>query len=208
MQSRRLLVLSGSLLAISFGSSGARALAVTPPFAITATNVTMPMTGNGSSQYTVTSIPLTGTLGITCQYTGPMTVAKIPICPMTPPVANQVTAGQTFTGSITFYPYGAPVPAGLHRMPHRSRYLSATGLSLAGAFMLGFGARRRRWRWLTLVFFAAGTLAGMMEIGACGGNSSNMTPGTYPYTISANWESSGPAILGSLATTTINVTVP
>ncbi|MGB9409155.1 MAG: hypothetical protein WCA89_16600, partial [Terracidiphilus sp.] len=129
MQSRRLLVLFGSLLAVSFGFSGAPALAVTPPFAITATNVTMPMTGNGSSQYTVTSIPMTGTLGITCQYTGPMTVAKMPLCPMTPPVANQVTAGQTFTGSITFYPYGAPVPAGLHRMPRRSGYLSATGLS-------------------------------------------------------------------------------
>jgi hypothetical protein len=35
-----------------------------------------------------------------------------------------------------------------------------------------------------------------------------MTPGTYPYTISAQWESSGPAILGSQTTTTITVTVP
>jgi hypothetical protein len=207
MQSRRLSVLFGSFLAVSCGFSGLRALAATP-FAITATNVTMPSTGNGLSQYTVTGIPGTGTIGIVCQYSGTATEAKLPICPMTPPVAFQVVAGQTLTGPIAFYPYGAAIPAGLRRAPHRSGYLPATGLALAGALMLGFGLRRRAWRWLTLTILAAGTLAGLAGISACGSNSGNgMTPGTYPYTVSANFGNPLNNVIQSV-TTTISVTVP
>lgn len=144
------------------------------------------------------------TLG--CQYSGTATEAKIPICPMTPPVVYQVVAGQTLTGSIVFYPYGAAIPAGLRKAPRRSGYLPAAGLSLAGALLLGFG--RGTSRWLTLTILALGTLAGLTGISACGGSGNGMTPGTYPYAVLAHWESSGPAILGSQTTTTITVTVP
>jgi Ni,Fe-hydrogenase I small subunit len=178
------------------------------PFAITATNVTMPTTGNGVSQFEITGIPGDGTLGMSCRYSGTEIVVKIPVCPMTPPVLYTVTAGQTLTGSIAFYPYGAPIPASLHKMPHRSCHLPADALALAGVSMLGFGLRRRARRWLASALIAVGTLAVTAGINACGGNSNAMTTGTYPYTIAANWTASGPAILSSQANTTINVTVP
>jgi hypothetical protein len=205
MRSRCLSVFFRPFLVAICGFSGAPALAVTP-FAITATNVTMPSTGNGSSQYTVTGIPGTGTMTFACQYSGPATQAKIPICPMTPPVLYQVVAGQTLMGSISFYPYGSAIPAGLRRAPHRSGYLPGAGLALAGALLLGF--RCRVSRWLTLAILAVGALPGLAAISACGGSGNGMTPGTYPYTVSAQWESSGPAILGNQTTTTITVTVP
>jgi hypothetical protein len=201
----RLLVLFGSLLAVSCGFSGAPALAVTP-FAITATNVTMPSSGLGVSQYTVSGIPAAGTLTISCAYSGPATVAKIPTCTYGPILALPVPSGSQM-GNVYFYPYGAVVPMGMHRMPHRSGHLPAPALALVGALLLGFGFRRRARRWLTLVLLAAGTLAGVEGISGCiSGNP--MTPGTYQYTITATWESSGPAILGEQTTTTISVTVP
>jgi hypothetical protein len=207
MQNRRLSVLFGSFLAVSCVLSGTSALAATP-FAITATNVTMPSTGNGSSQYTVTGIPGTGTMAFGCQYSGTATEAKIPICPMTPPVLYQVVAGQTLTGTVSFYPYGVAIPAALRKAPHRSGHLPAAGLALAGALLLGFGFPRRASRWLVLSILAVGAFAGLVGISTCGGSGNGMTPGTYPYIISAQWESSGPAILGNQTTTTITVTVP
>ncbi|MGD0683255.1 MAG: hypothetical protein ABR990_14540 [Terracidiphilus sp.] len=206
MQSHRLLILFGALFAASYGFSGAPALAATP-FAITATNVTMPTTGNGVSQFTITGIPGDGTISMSCEYSGTEIVVKIPVCPMTPPALITVTAGETLTGSILFYPYGSPIPAGLHRTPRRSGPLPASGLALAGALILGFGLRRRARRWLTLVLLAAGTLAGVGGISGCI-RGPLMTPGTYPYTIMAEWTASGPAILSSQVTTTVNVTVP
>jgi hypothetical protein len=206
MQSRRLLVLVGSLLVVSFELSGASAQTSTP-FAITATDVTMPSSGIGVSQYTVTGIPAAGTLAISCAYSGPVTVAKLPLCPMTPPVVYTVTAGETLTGQIDFYPYGSPIPVGLHRMPSRSSHLPAASLAFAGALIFGFGLRSRARRWLALILLATGMLAGLAGISGCiPGNP--MTPGTYQYTISADWTASSPAILSAQTTTNISVTVP
>jgi hypothetical protein len=207
MKRRCLLVLFGSLLAVNCGFSGAPALAATP-FTITAANVTMPTTGVGFSQFTVTSIPMAGTLVLSCQYSGPATQARLPLCPMTPPAAYQVTAGQTLTGSIAFYPYGSPVPAGLPRTPHRSGHLPAAGLVLAGALMLGLGLRRRKWRWLALAIFAAGTLAVLAAISACGGHSNGMTPGTYRYTVTAVNDPDPAVPPAQVVSTAIEVTVP
>jgi hypothetical protein len=207
MRSRCLSVLFGSILAVGYGLSGMSALAATP-FAITATNVTMPSTGNGSSQYTVTGIPGSGTMTISCQYAGLATEAKIPICVYGPIAEIPVTAGQTLTGTVSFYPYGVAIPAALRKAPHRSGHLPAAGLALAGALLLGFGFPRRASRWLVLSILAVGAFAGLVGISTCGGSGNGMTPGTYPYIISAQWESSGPAILGNQTTTTITVTVP
>lgn len=205
MLNRRLLLLVGSLLAVSCGLSGAPSLASTP-YAITATNVTMPSSGNGISQYTVSGIPGSGTLTITCAYSGPVTVAKIPTCTYGPIVAYSVPSG-TYMGDVYFYPYGVAVPMGMYKAPHRSGSMPASGLVLAGALMLGFGARRRAMRWLALVLLAAGSLAGVAGISGCiAGNV--MTPGTYPYIISAVYAPNPQAPSGELTTTTINVTVP
>ena len=89
MQVCRLLVLCGLGLAGNCASIDAGAAAVTP-FAINATNVTMPSvtvvkttdgvtsTHLGSSEVTVTGIPDDGILTIKCWYSGPSTKAKIP----------------------------------------------------------------------------------------------------------------------------------
>ncbi|MDE3187307.1 MAG: hypothetical protein KGM96_07260 [Acidobacteriota bacterium] len=171
--------------------------AATTPFAITATNVTMSPGSNPVSQFTVTGIPMTGTLTVACAFAGAASMAsKAPICPMTPPRAPyQVNAGGTVQGVIAFYPPGGPIPAAA----------PVAGAALAGVLLLGLGFRRRGWNWLALVVLCVAFLAGMT---ACGGSSNGMTPGTYPYTISASNESGSTTPLGQQVTTTINVTVP
>jgi hypothetical protein len=183
-----------------------RALA-NAPISITATNVTMPSSGNGQSQYTVTGIPTAGTVSVDCLFSGAISNAKIPNCTYGPLVATPVTAGQTLTGTIQFYPFGVATPVGLHRAPRRSGHLPAGGVALAGVLMLGF--RRKAWRWLAVAMLAVGSLAGMSGISGCGGLgfSNAMTPGTYQYTIVAAYNSSTPTILGSIADANVEVTV-
>jgi hypothetical protein len=195
------------IFAVSFFALfGLRAIAATSDFAITAANVNMPASGNGSSEYTVTAIPMTGSLTVTCQYSGAATVARIPNCTYGPIEALPVTAGQTVTGTIDFLPYGSAVPLGLHRQAHAP----GAGLALAGALLLGFGFRRRARGWFALVVLAVGTLAGVAGITACaGGSMVSMTPGTYQYTISAGNVPGGSNLLSGMSTsTTINVTIP
>lgn len=204
MQSQRLSVLVGSLLALGSLFSGVKMRASTPEFAVTATNVTMPASGLGSSKYTVTAIPMTGTVALACTYAGTSTEAKVPGCTQIgPPVP--VTAGEALSGTIVFYPYGSTVPLSL---PIKKGYAPAAGLALAGVLLLGSGLRRMARGRLSLMVFAVGTLAGLVGVSACSGGMMGMTPGTYQYTISANNESGGNTPLGQQATTTISVTVP
>jgi hypothetical protein len=171
--------------------------AAAAPFAITATSVTMSPGSNPVSQFTVTGIPMTGTLTIGCAFSGAASMAsKAPICPMTPPRAPyQVNAGGTVQGAIAFYPPGGPIPAAA----------PVAGAALAGVLLLGLGFRRRGRTPLVLVALCVALLAGMT---ACGGSSNGMTPGTYPFTISASNESGSTTPLGQLVSTTINITVP
>jgi hypothetical protein len=207
MQCLRFSLLFGcGVLALACALAGVQAQAATP-FTITASNVTMPSSGNGYSQYSVTNIPVTGTMSISTSYAGTETQAKMPTCANTPPVVYQVKAGGTLSGTIACYPYGAGIPASLPQ-GRRSSRAAAAGLAFAGALLFGLGLRRRMRCWLVMTVLAAGTLAGLAGIGACGGSSNGMTPGTYPYTFMAtNSPTSG---LGPVweATTTINVTVP
>jgi hypothetical protein len=76
-------------------------------------------------------------------------------------------------------------------------------LALAGTLLLGFGIWRRARRWLALMVFAVGILAGLAGISACGGNNSVVTPGTYAYTITATDTKTAVAV-----NTSINVMVP
>jgi hypothetical protein len=87
-------------------------------------------------------------------------------------------------------------------VPHPSSRLLAIGMALAGALMPGYGFLRRARRSLSLAVLVACTLAGVAGISACGTGSSNtMTPGTYPYTISADFTATGSNAIGTVATT-------
>jgi hypothetical protein len=173
-------------------------------FAITSTNVTMPASGNGTTSFTVTGIPMTGTLTIGCQFSGTQTNAKIPSCGGGPAYGAPVTAGQTVTGTLQFYPYGSALPLDQHQT---GRNVSSTAvLSLAGALLFGFGFRRRFRRNSLAFLLVLCAFAILPMISACGGGS-GMTPGTYPYTITAGNEASGNAPLGQGVSTTISVTV-
>jgi hypothetical protein len=203
MQVCRLLVLCGLGLAGNCASIDAGAAAVTP-FAIKATNVTMPSVtaakvsvgvtfiNLGSSEITVTGIPDDGILTIKCWYSGPSTKAKIPKqCGPSGLPGKPVTAGQTFYGDVAFVPYDRSYVPGiseLRRAPAASGDPAATVLALTGALMLGFGFRRKTLRWFVLTVFAVSALAGVLEASVSGRKGTPMTPGTYQYTISANFK--------------------
>ena len=195
--------LSFSFLAVlSIALPVVSADAAAPEFAVTATNVTMPSSGMGKSTYTVTGIPITGNLGVVCQHSGPATQASIPDCSYGPIALWPVTAGQTFAGTIEFYPAGVGVPQDRREPGHAPE----AGLALGGALLLGLGLRRRTRGWLSLVVLAAVSLAGVAGLSACVGGMNSMTPGTYQYTITAG----NTGTVNNLAagtSTTISVTV-
>ncbi len=212
-----------TLLTATWALLAVPALAATP-YAITATNLTMPAndppttsggittTHLGSSQFTVTGVPSEGTLSISCQYAGPVTSAKIPQqCGIVGPGQVPIPAGETtFTGTVYFVPYSEgsiPSLARLRSLPRPANHLPATTLALAGALMLGFGFRRRTRRALFLSVFAIGTLVAATAITACGGTiTTGMTPGTYPYTISAAFTGTDTNTIQT-ASTTVTLTV-
>ena len=168
----------------------------------------MPSSGLGETSVTVTGIPMTGTLGAGCAYSGPTTTARIPTCTYGPVFVVPVNAGDSWSEKISFYPWGEAVPASLHRSPEASRSGIAS-LAVACLLAFGFAFRRRSRSWFVTVLLAAVALAGLAGVTACsGGPFNNMTPGTYQYTVAADNESSGPTPLGQAVSTTITVTVP
>jgi len=188
---------------LAIGAAPARG-ANPPAYAITAGNVMMPASGNGETQFTVTGIPNTGKLVMSCQYSGPSTItAKLPICGGGPVYAIQVTAGQTVKGTVDFMPYGVPVPASAKR-----RHAPVGTMLWAGLLLAGLSLRRRLPGGFLQAMVLMLALAGLGGIAACGGNPNAMTPGTYAYTISANNEASPNTPLGQGVSTTIQVTVP
>jgi hypothetical protein len=211
MERYRLPIFLGLLAAGLFALSGARALA-SSGLAMTATNVTMPSSGNGVSNFSISGFPGNGTVIIGCVYAGTNIEAKIPYClsgassASVPVERIPVTAGQTLTGTIDFYPPTTILPAALRKAPRPFNRLPAATLALAGALMLGFGFRRKAPRWFAMALFAVGVLAAASGISGCSANS--MTPGTYPYTITANYQDTSDAMLDSILNTNIEVTVP
>lgn len=186
---------------LAMGAAPARG-ANPPAYSITATNVTMPSNGNGKTQFKVTGIPSTGTVGMSCWYSGPQTTAKLPICAGGPALAYPVTAGQTLTGTIGFSPYSNVVPVSGQR-----RHGAAGPLAWAGLLMAFVGLRSRMRAGIFLALLLAMGLAGVAGITACGGNSNMTTPGTYAYTITADNEGNPAEPLGQGVSTTIQVTV-
>jgi hypothetical protein len=183
--------------------SGSFVESQTKAFTIVAASVTMPATGDGSSAFTVSNIPMAGTLGVTCEYSGPATTARIPTCGGGAIFSKAVTAGQTIQGAMTLYPYGILVPAGKRPAVRRRPDARLFALALM-APLLGLGWRRGR-RWLVLMAIGAVVLGG---VSACGGNPNGMTPGTYSYLITADNESGAPTPLGAAVHATFTVKVP
>lgn len=216
MQRQGLIVLPGFLLVFGIVVSGSPALAATPYFTLTATNVTMSSSGSsgtGSSSITLASVNgYTGSVQVVCTPPTLATSVKAPYCtnagggggevPVVPPY--KLTANAAVTGTIALYnfplPCSNPCPVSL---PHRGGHGLAAGLALAGALLLGFGFRRRATRWLSLTLLVAGALTGLGGISACGGNSDVVTSGTYAYTITATDVNTT-----AVVTTSMNVTVP
>jgi hypothetical protein len=211
------------LLAAGCALCGAPLLAATP-FAITATNVTMASSGEvttsssgdtsiamGASQFTVTGLQGSGSVTISCQYSGAVTTAKIPQeCGITGPGTLPVPTGETtLSGTVYFVPYGQVVPslAEVGNAPRLFSPLPATGLVLAGALMLGFGLRRRAQRWLAQVVIAVGALTAAVGFSGCSLGQISMTPGTYQYTISATYGADPVTPLEQMASTNITLTI-
>ena len=177
-------------------------------FAVAATNVTMPRSGAGSTQLTVTAVPLPGYLTVSCIYAGANPMAKVPRCGGGTAVMIPVIAGQTVTATEQLYPYGSIIPVDLQTAPRGRSRAPAAPLALAAGLLLGFGLRRGGLRWLSLAVLAVAGLAGMAALSACSGSMNSMTPGTYAYTVSVvNYPSNGSGVAVQ-ATTTMMVTVP
>ncbi|HTB96454.1 MAG TPA: hypothetical protein VK716_05565 [Terracidiphilus sp.] len=167
-------------------------------FSISANNVTMPRSGTASSQFAISSIPMTGDITLSCSYSGKLSPTNLPVCPLTPAIAYQVTAGGALTGSVVFYPAGVAVPASI----------PGGGVAAAALALCGLGLLRWRRRWSSLVSLAVLGAAGLMGVSACGGNNGPVMPaGTYPYTITAE-NTASINNLAAGASVTIQVTVP
>jgi len=206
MQKPRVSILLGLLLVLNALVSGSTALAATPDFTITATNVTMSSaasSGQGSSSFTLTSVNgYTGSVRVACSYPDLPAGVQGPYCgggPAAPTLA--LNANQVVKGTIGFFfCSGMNCPVSL---PRRRGGGLAQGLALAGGLLLGLGFCRKAARRLVLSLLAVGALAGLAGISACGASNNAMTPGTYAYTITATDTSTDAAVA-----TSINVTVP
>lgn len=197
MKTRLISGLAGFLL-LPFLGLPSSAAGAAGNFAIAATNVTMPPSDNGTSQYTVTGIPEAGGLAINCTNAGPIDpTTKVPGCWTGLPLLIPVQAGQTVKGTVYFIPPGQAMPG-----------LASGGLLAAGALLFGFGFRRRR-QLFRVAVLAVVALAGAAGLSGCvGGGFNGMTPGTYQFTVSAVLAPSAAGAATILTKTTVSVTVP
>ena len=172
---------------VAFGSvlDSLPAHAAPPSFTISATNVTLPSSGDGSIPFVLTSVDgYVGTVAVSCPEVNAPEGARVPYCGGGPVFAFSLTAEKTVTGNLTLTPYGVPVPLA------------------AGALLVGLTLRRRKVAWPPLALVLACTLASLGAVAGCGSGTSGMTPGTYAYTITAT-----DARTNVVVSTTANVTV-
>jgi len=201
MQRCRVLVLLGSFLVFSSEFGGVSALAATPSFTVSASNVTMPTSGLGSIPITLTSVNgYTGTIIADCAATNPPAGAKLPACGFaTTEPQYTLNANAVVAGHIDLMAYPVPAPTSLLHSPGHGIVAS---MALASTLLLGLGFRRRAARWFALMLIAVGSLVGLAGIGACGGSSNTLTPGIWPYLVTAT------DTTGASVSTTVSVTVP
>jgi len=207
-------VLFGAFLALCSLMNGTRALAATPAFTLSATNVTMPLntqttcsssgctTQYGYSTFTLTSVNgYTGGPQVTCAAVNPPSAAILPAC-YQHGLMPALPANGSVSGEILFIAPGQGIPPSPASLLERTGHI-ASGLVLSAVFLFGFARRRRAAHWFSLILLALATLGGTAAISACGGASNSMTPGTYSYSITAT--DSG---TGDTSATTISVIIP
>jgi hypothetical protein len=178
-----------------------------PSFTISASNVTMPLSGTVAIPFTLTSVNgFAGQVSVFCvQPTVPGSVNKGPYCDQGGPLmAYTLVANGTTTGSITIVaiqPNPVPLTSKLKSAGRRE----GAGLALAGMVMLGLRRRRPGSRRLMRASLAFGIMMALAGIGLCGcGGPPTLTPGAYLFMLNATSVST--PILA--ANTTATVTVP
>ena len=179
-------LLFGLLLVFASVLTSLPACAATPTFTVSATNVTMPSSGNGAVPFTLASVNgYVGTVVVQCPEINAPAGARVPICGEGPLEAYSLAADEVITNTLALLSYGSPVPIA------------------ASALVFGPGIwpkRKLRWSMLALVF--VGTLVSLGSFLGCGGGTPGMTPGTYAYTVTATDVETNTSV-----STTANVTV-
>ena len=217
MTKRALLIWLVVVIVVGTGACVAQSPANVATFTISATDVAMPLSGNGSIPLTLTSVNgFVGTLTVGCMPPTPAIGVNEPNCadngvfPSYP-----LTANGTAQGVMRLNP-DAPLPApavGLLHLPGRRE---GAGWAVAGVLMLGVGLRSRRRlrgigrsaRGAAGLLTVAGMLIGLGGLGVAGcGGAETLTPGVYTYTVTASTYGL-PVVPVQVASTTVKVTVP
>lgn len=195
-------LLSLVLPAMLLACAPSRSIAATPNFTISASSTTMSGSGSGAIPFALTSISgYTGKLSVSCAQPNVSAGTRLPYCGGGRAFEITLAANATVKSEVglTATPVPlAPVASRLNLPGHGSR----DAWAFAGVLLLGFGFRRRRIRWLSILLLSLVTLVGLSGLTACGGTPT-LTPGTYAFTVTATDMANSATV-----STTANVTVP
>lgn len=187
-----------SVMFLAGGPSLNAAATPAPTFTLSAGNTTMTATG-ATIPFTLTSVNgYTGTFGINCAPANPPAGARLPYCGGGPAFNIALNANATAKGVIGLTAGPVPLAAARLNLPG-----ARAAWAFAAVFLLGFGLRRRRARWLSILLLSVATFAGLTTLDACGSGRPTLTPGTYAYNVTAY-----DIKTNATAATTVNVTIP
>ena len=179
-----------------------------PSFTISASNVTMPLSGTVAIPFTLTSVNgFAGPVAVLCgEPTVPGSINLGPYCDQGGPLmAYTLVANGTTTGSITIVAI-PPNPVPLASKASVVGDGRGASWAVACALILGLGLRRKSVLRLSRVALAVFLLMGLAGLGICGcGGPPTLTPGTYLFDLNATSVSANPMLYAS---TTATVAVP
>ena len=165
----------------------------------------MPSTGSVAIPFVLTSVNgFVGQLVVSCTPPTVATNVRLPYIEAGgPAIAYNLVANGTASGSITLLAKELNVVAARLNLPAHPRHNQRAVWSLAGAFLIGIGLRRRK-AWAARLSLAVCLLIALTTISACG-SGPTLTPGTYTYTLTATQTD---ITLPPSTSTTATVTVP
>jgi hypothetical protein len=172
-----------SALALALALINLPAIAATPAFTISATNITMPSNGSvGSSPFVLVSVNgYEGRIRVDCAYSGDVMGAKVPSCGIFVNPVSALAANKTAQGSLTLIPFGKTITYGAASVTGK---WPASMPVFAAAIVGGFLLRRIRKGargWLPLLMLGAIAVAG---VSTCASGKSGRS-GMFPYTVTA-----------------------